>query len=380
MRTNLYLTHPREFETILATQVTEVIIGIKDFSRRGTLELRDGMELAKRGREHNLKVVLEWDALMEEPRFKKLSSLLSTLNFDFDAIRVRDAGAVMWVRDHMRSPIHLLLEAGHHNIMALKSWNERLGSRLERFILSPELPARTIKEWRKEFKAELEVMTLGPLLLFHSPRALLSSLASAPEMDEWVAEGASEESPHKGFPLFENQHGTLMFHPKDLSILERYEEIKEAGVDWQRIDHRHETDQNTLSRIGQYLLVPSQENLQILQDNWSRAWMRGYWDVNKSKVLFDKLTNQHLSQRATACAEVLEGKKEAWLAVRVMGNGLKLGSEFDVTSPLGKVRRLKLHWLKDDAFEAVTELNAGQVGFVPWSSGAPAKSQLHLTN
>jgi putative protease len=378
MRTTLYLTHPREFSAILAAEVSEVIIGIKEFSRRGTLDLRDGLELAKRTREYKLRVILEWDALMEEPRLKKLTALLATLDFKFDAIRVRDAGAVLWVRNNTTQPIHLLLEAGHHNIMALKSWSERLGTRLERIILSPELPAKTIKAWRSELNIEIEVLGLGPLLLFHSPRALLSSLASAPEQEEWIAEGASEESPHKGFPLFENQHGTLMFHPKDLSILERTTEIKESGVDWLRIDHRHETDPKALERVCQFLVKPSEENLLAIQNTWSRAWMRGYWDVNKSDVLFDKLTNQHLSERATACAEVLEGKKEAWLAVRVIGKGLKLGSEIDVTSPLGKVRRLKLAWLKDDAFEAVNELSAGQVGFVPWSSGAPAKSQLHL--
>lgn len=380
MRTTVYLTHPRELSLLIEAQVSEVIIGIKDFSRRGTLELREGIELAKRAREKDLQVILEWDALMEEPRFKKLSALLMTIDFSFDAIRVRDAGAVLWVRDHMQRPIHLLVEAGHHNILALKSWSERLGERFKRVVLSPELPAKTIKLWRQELNLEIEVLGLGPLLLFHSPRALLSSLESAPAADEWIAEGASEESPHKGFPLFENQHGTLMFHPKDLSILERYEEIKEVGVDWLRIDHRHETDLRAMAHISRFLIAPTIENLQTLQTSWSRAWMRGYWDVNKSNVLFDKLTNQHLSQRATACAEVLEGKKEAWLAVRVIGAGLSLGREFDVTSPLGKVRRLKLHWLKDDAFESVTELVPGQVGFVPWSSGAPAKSQLHLVN
>lgn len=380
MKKTLYLTHPRELAAIVESQTSEVIIGIKEFSRRGTLDLRDGLELAKRAREHQLNVVLEWDALMEEPRFKKLSSLLMTLDFKFDAIRVRDAGAVLWVRDHMQEPIHLLLEAGHHNIMALKSWSERLGNRLKRIVLSPELPAKTIKLWRQELNLEIEVLGLGPLLLFHSPRALLSSLETAPQAEEWIAEGASEESPHKGFPLFENQHGTLMFHPKDLSILERHTEIQEAGVDWLRIDHRHETDPATFSRLKAFLIQPTEANLQLIQDNWSRAWMRGYWDVNKSNVLFDKLTNQHLSERSTASAEVLEGKKEAWLAVRVIGKGLKVGAEFDVTSPLGKVRRLKLAWLKDDAFEAVTELVEGQVGFVPWSSGAPSKSQLHLVN
>lgn len=378
MRTVAYLTAARELTEWKSASVQELIIATREFSRRGTLTLDEGLALAAEAQAQGFAVSFEWDALMEEPRFIALSRRLESLPFAFKSIRVRDAGAALWVRDHLRAEIHLLLEAGHHNLLALKSWYQRLGTRLGRVIVSPELPAKTLKLWSQEFSVPLEVLGLGPLLLFHSPRALLSKLDSAPEGEEWIAEGASEESPHKGFPLYESVHGTLMFHPKDLSILERWQEIPAAGVAYLRLDHRHETRPEAVAELAVFLREPSAEHLALVKAGWSRDWMRGYWDVNKSDVLFDRLTNSHLQQRDLWCGEVIEGKKEAWLAVRGRGLGLKRGSEIEVISPLGKVRTLKLHWLKDDAFQDVEELCDGDVGFVPWTSGSPSKSQLRL--
>jgi len=40
--------------------------------------------------------------------------------------------------------------------------------------------------------------------------------------DALEAYGTSEESPHSGFPIVENRHGTFMFNVKDLSLLEIY--------------------------------------------------------------------------------------------------------------------------------------------------------------
>lgn len=371
MKATVYLLSQEELN--LWSDV-DCIVAVKEFSRRGTLDWESACVLAAAAKEKGLNVFFEWDALMEEPRFRTLTSKLKDFPVVYDAIRVRDAGAILWSRDHLRCGIHLLLEAGHHNQLAIESWKKRLGDRLQRIALSPELPLSIIRNWRANLGVPLEVMALGPLLLFHSPRPLLSSLASAGEGDEWIAEGASEESPHKGFPLQENAHGTLMFHPKDLCVLERWSDMKAAGIDFARIDHRVS---NVASLVANFIKAPGEDTREALKKGWNREWMRGYWDVNKSDVLFNKLKNQHLGHDERLCADVLEGKRESWLAVRVRGPGLVRGSEVRVINPKGESKNLKLSWLKDDAFNAVESLVEGQVGFIPWSSGAPSRSKLH---
>lgn len=354
----------------------DCIVAVKEFSRRGTLSWEDASVLALAAKAKGLTVSFEWDALMEEPRFRDLTLKLKNFPSVFDAIRVRDAGAAWWARENLSCDIHLILEAGHHNQMAIESWKQRLGARLTRIALSPELPLSVIRQWRQQLGLPLEVMALGPLLLFHSPRPLLSSLASAPEGSEWKATGASEESPHKGFPLQENAHGTLMFHPKDLGLLERWSDMQAAGIDYARIDHRLQSSVAQL--VANFIASPQDQNREALKQAWNTDWMRGYWDVNKSDVLFNKLKNQHLGHDERLCGEVLEGKRESWLAIRVRGPGLTRGADLRVINPKGEERSLKLSWLKDDAFNAVESLSEGQVGFIPWSSGAPSRSKLHL--
>ncbi len=374
MKAVVYLTAGDEIAAWRQAGVGEVILAPRELSRRGTLTLAQARELARQASAAGLRPLLEWDALMEGPRLRACLPLVSEAHADFAALRVRDAGAALWARDNTSLPLQLLLEAGHHNLPALESWRARLGSRLERFCLSPELTLHTLGLWRSQMPVPFEVLGLGPLLLFHSPRALLSPLsgAAASTREEQWAEGASEESPHKGFLLSENAHGTLMFHPKDLGVLDRWTALAGSGVDVVRIDHRRE-EPHAVAAIAEFLGAPADAT--ALRARWGRDWMRGYLDVNKSDVLFERLKNDHLAYSEHNCGEVLEGKRESWLAVRVTGE-IRLGETLELVNPKGERRPLKLAWLKDDAFQPVTILADGQVGFVPWEAAAPTKTRL----
>lgn len=375
MRSVVYLTRSEDLALFARIGIEEVIVAVKDFSRRGTLSMPEAQELHHEARVLGIKTLFEWDALMEEPRMRGLVASLPE-QFIFNEIRVRDAGAIVWSRDHLSCPIQLLLEAGHHNQLAIVAWKMRLGERLSRIIVSPELPLAKLSQWRTSLAVPLEILGLGPLLLFHSPRALLSPLEDV-SSDEIVATGASEESPHKGFPLRENVHGTLMFHPKDLGLLERWEDIAAAGIDYLRIDHRHE-DPSSIERVATFLSHPTAMMAQRLRESWSREWMRGYFEVNKSDVLFTKLRNQHLEKKPSFKAQVLESKREGWLAVKVTGEELKCGEELLVVNPQGEERQIKIHWLKDENFAQVDELPKDSIGFIPWVAGAPSKSVLTI--
>lgn len=378
MRSVIYLRNDSDLELAQRSGVTEVIIAPKLLSRRGTLSMTEARELAVRARALGIATSLEWDALMTETNFVRLSTELANLAESFNSVRVRDAGAAQWIKQHHPQwAIHLLVEAGHHNLFALKSWVMRLGPQLARLCLSPEVTVATLSKWRQELAPELEVLGLGPLLLFHSGRALLSSLESAPDTEELLAEGVSEESHHKGFILQENHHGTLMFHPKDLGLLERWQDLASAGVDVVRIDHRHLASDASLAELEAFLMDPAFENAVLLRDTWNRKWMRGYFDVNKSDILFPKLKNPHLRQRdGETAGVVLEGKKDGWLAILGKGTGLKLGQEITAIDPKGQAKAQVIYWLKDSAFNPIETLAENEVGFISWFGGAPAQTVL----
>jgi U32 family peptidase len=378
MRPLVYAQSVQELELWKKAEIHDVIISSLETSRRGALSFMDSISLIHTAVEMGFSVNFEWDALMEEPRFREISQLMLKLPDGVRAIRVRDAGAALWVRDHLPQDIHLILEAGHHNLWSIRSWQLRLKDRLKQIVISSELPLKTIQVWSKEIEIPLEILALGPLLLFHSPRKLLSPLDITREEEQIFASGASVESPHKGFPLLENSHGTQMFHPKDLCILDKWSQIQSSGISFYRIDHRQENAENISSTILTFLKNPSSETLSDLRSQWSREWMRGYWDVNKSDVLFDKLTNKFLQIDENVCAEVIEGQKSKWLAIKILAHGIKLNQELGILTPLGKSRSMKIMWMKDSQFKDTSELKVGDVGFIPWCSGATSKSLLKL--
>lgn len=374
MRAVIYAQTIADLEFACGLQA-EVILAPKLLSRRGSLTMSEARQLAEAAQKLSVTAILEWDALMTEAQFRQLTQELT--QHPFKVIRVRDAGAAWWLKEHHpQVALQLLLEAGHHNLVALQSWIMRLGAQLTRICLSPELPADVIKGMRSHLGIELEVLGLGPLLLFHSGRALLSSLESAPEGLELEAEGASEESPHKGFLLRENSHGTLMFHPKDLGLLERWSELEDAGVDVVRIDDRDQSS-SVRTALAHFLRDPSLARAQELKGQWSREWMRGYFDVNKSDVLFPKLKNPHLRQQdGKTVGVVLEGKREGWLAVQAKGAGLSVGQMITAIDPKGQAREEAIHWIKDSGFRPIEKLAPGEVGFIAWFAGAPTQTVL----
>src|SRR5690606_4190698 len=136
-----------------------------------------------------------------------------------------------------------IAENGNHNLRALEGWIELASGRMERIVLSIELSKTVISEYVTKLKVPCELLGFGRILLFYTPRPLLSALVpqKVSQNEELAALGESEESPHKGFPIVENQHGTFMFHIKEFCLVEFAHELKEMGLSYFRIDQRWET-------------------------------------------------------------------------------------------------------------------------------------------
>ena len=193
--------------------------------------------LAKEIRNLNKKAVFEWDILMTQTLWdKNLGHLCERLDFScFDAVRVSDPGALQYLREKApKCRIQLSLEGGNHNWRGIARWMELLGGQLEKIILSIELDRTHLKEYLPKIPVKTEILGLGPIPLYYSPRKLLSNIFSTDEAtppEGHKAWGRSEESIHRGFRLVENRHGTQMFHAKDLNLLGE-KDFLENVQDW----------------------------------------------------------------------------------------------------------------------------------------------------
>ncbi|MDX1521102.1 MAG: U32 family peptidase, partial [Anaerolineae bacterium] len=159
-----------------ARRVTEVLLEPDLLARQGRLSLRDVHELALAARARALRPVLVWDALMPERRLVEIEAELVRLDFSvYAAVRVSDVGAAQWLRNHQpQMPIHLIAETGNHNLTALQGWCDYFGPALERLVLSIELPEEKLIDYCRRLPVGCEVLGVGPILLFYSPRSLLA--------------------------------------------------------------------------------------------------------------------------------------------------------------------------------------------------------------
>ena len=373
-----YARSLHELNVLKDQGLTEVILEPKSLSRFGKLSLDEVKTLSARAKELDLRVLLEWDILMTEDVFTARIPDVKELLPVVDSVRVQDPGAFSWILTNTDKPFQFIAENGNHNLPALNGWIELAEGRLERLILSIELPKPTIEEYVQKLKVPCELLGLGRILLFYTPRSLLGALA--PEKlamnGELAAVGESEESPHKGFPLVENQHGTFMFHIKEFCLVDFASDLKAMGLSFFRIDQRW-ADQKLAEIIGLTKNFDA-DKFNTFKDEYSQDLMRGFYLVNKTDVLFPKLKNSRLQAReGNYIGEVIEAEKSSHLAIMVKNaKGLKLTDNLKILHPKGEEFEAKIYTLKNIALEEVDFIPQGQLAVIQYIGGIWVKSQV----
>ena len=383
MKLTSYARSLHELNILKDQGFEEVILEPKSLSRFGKLSDDDVESFSKRARELNLRVLLEWDILMTEDVFTAKLPVIQKLSKFADALRVQDPGALNWAIDHTDLPVQFIAENGNHNLKALSGWVELAQGKLERIILSIELSRSAIEEYVTKLNVPCELLGFGRILLFYTPRPLLSALVpeKVAQNEEIAALGESEESPHKGFPIVENQHGTFMFHIKEFCLVDYAKELNDLGLSYFRIDQRWENP----SRIVEVATLAknfTQEAFDSLKENYSQDLMRGFYLVNKTDVLFPKLKNSRLQGRdANYIGEVLEAEKSSHLAIMIKNpKGLSVSDQLKILHPKGEIFEAKIYSLRNLALEEVTHIPQGEVALIQFVGGVWVKSQVFFNN
>lgn len=358
---------------------TEVILGMREYSRFGRLDAQTYIKLAGDATRLGLKVIFDWDILMTEEVFQKTIPEIPVYLELADSLRVQDPGAFHWALTNTALPVQFIAESGNHNLEALKGWCEAAGGRMERIILSIELSRDSIREYCEKLPVPCELLGLGRILLFYSPRSLLAPLS--PERigvnEDIEALGESEESPHKGFPVLENRHGTFMFHIKEFCLIDYAQDLKSLGLSYLRIDQRFGERNFTAEAVK---IVNREAMFENFKAEYPQELMRGFYHVNKSDVLFPKLKNMRLQNRSgDYLGEVLEAEKGSHLAIMIKNpKGMKVGDKFQIVHPKGEIFEGEVHSLRNVNLEEVTEIPQDDLALIPFINGVWVKSQLFI--
>ncbi len=381
MKLTTYAQNRHELNVLKDQGFSEVILGHRKFSRFGKLTTAEFEGVVTRAQELGLRVVFEWDILMTENLFQDLIKEIPPLLENVSALRVQDHGALEWAYENTTLPLQFIAENGNHNLLGLETWTHYTQGRMERIILSIELPKNTIEEYVSKLKVPCELLGFGRILLFYTPRSLLAPLLKegVAYNQELSAVGASEESPHKGFPILENQHGTFMFHIKEFSLIEFAQELSQMGLSFMRIDGRW-ADFSFVSRTAALMRNFDTEAFEALKKDYPQDLMRGFYLVNKTDVLFPKLKNHRLQKReGDYLGEVLEAEKGSHLAILVKHpEGLKRSDHLKFIHPEGKVFEASIYSLRDGGLSETDKVSPHQIALIQFVGGVWPKSHVFL--
>ncbi|MDD4973524.1 MAG: U32 family peptidase [Bacteriovorax sp.] len=363
----------------------EIIVGARELTRYSKTSLEEMLELTQQAKKNNFEVVLEWDALNQEEKFLSTCSVIDRLPLhDFKAIRVQDPGAVEYIKHiYPWLKIQLILENGNHNLIGLTKWSEYLGKQCERLVLSNELSREMLRDYAKVLTIPLEVLAFGRILLFYSPRKLLSPLEKKNiESKSIEASGSSEESPHSGFPLIENTHGTFMFNVKDLYLLDHLDEIREMGIEHQRVDLRFdESFDNYAESVFNLFSGKVSESELPIRKMHPRPLIKGFYNINKTDVLFTKLKNKRIQRLdQNYLGEIVDVERDQQLALLIKTNGFEMGSlqEIKMITPEGKEKMVQLSWMKSSLGESKIFAQKNDLVLIPYTNGVTVKTQVYL--
>ncbi len=329
MSFSVVIHNESDLENILGEKISEILLGVKELSRNSKLDLESFYSLSHQAKSHDFKRVLVFDILVSESNFEEVINFFHSIDMrSYDLVRVQDLGVFNYLVNNTEGRFQLILETSFHNKHSIVALVQRYRNFIDKIILSYELTKNQIieySEYLKKMHIRSELLCFGSILLFYSPRKLLS----AQEVEQYVMAN-SKESPHKGYEIVENQHGTFMYHLKDLLI---FNELKDLDID-KRVDLSHR-NRNEMKKFFEYTHTTSNDFLNLLP----KKTTRGYFAVNKTDVLFPKLKNKRISRVDDSyIGRVLENKKGHYLAVKIEGlKKIKVGENLKFINPEGKI-------------------------------------------
>ncbi|XWK89902.1 MAG: U32 family peptidase [Phormidium sp.] len=326
MQFNTFVSSIPDLERCVnAPNLQEVLLEPILLARQGKLTENQVKTLAGEALKRGLRQVLVWDILMPERVMNDVCERLKSWDLSqFAAIRVGDPGVAYWLKIHFpKIPLQLIVETGNHNFESLLGWCEIFGESLERLILSIELPEEKLMEYCQKLPVACELLGVGQILLFYSPRSLLAEpLAVEEDLNSTLyleATAAFEDAPNRHFPTLETIHGTFMFLDKDQFILDKLEGLESAGLHTVRLDLRHLEKNGDVAVDIDNICRKIIENPATLRLNWFRETRAPFFKANRTTALFPRMKSKVADYRNQNClAEVLTGESGKYVVFQTL--------------------------------------------------------------
>jgi len=354
--------------------VSEVILTSKNLSRFGANSFEQVKECIRYALKKKMIPIIEWDILMTENAMLSCSNeVLSYCDLGVKIFRVKDTGAIYFIKEKTSANIDLIQGYSNQNIDAILFWIEYLKDRLRRLIVSQESTKDFIQSIAEKTCIPMEIMLLGKLLVSYTPRRLLVKYLGGADGDKDVfslEEGASK------FWALQNEHGTFLFYHKDFSLLSHLPYLKDLKIENFRLDLRFSIASDLTFDLIKYIDTQDATLLVNIKKKYQHELTEGFFKSNSSDQVFEKLKNEHLKiNQDKFIGEVVDVKKDEFLGVLIKGDYvIGKNTPLSIKTPDGKVKFLKILFLKNTCWEEIDSSSHASIVYINYASGITYRS------
>ena len=381
---NTYIENHFQLNEIKQTSIREIILEHKFLCRTGKNETKNLISLAEEALSKKISPILQWDILSTENNFQQSLKIINNLPLKiFKAIRVQDLGAAEWIRQkHPEIPLHLIVETGNHNLTGLLRLSKYFGEQIKRFILSTELPKAKLIKYSKALSADCEILCIGRILLFYSPRKLLRNYNHLNKSNRYIETNlVADDHKQKIFPTIENHHGTFMYFNRDLFLLDLLSELTNSGLSYLRIDIRHlDSSYEWLKKLNDIIVSFEKSKIDELKSSWPVKITHGFFRANRTDLAIDRIKNPYLKNHGeNLIGYVLESVKKEHIILLVR-KAFTCGESLIAITPEGKKCVILTNNIKNSSGLPVTDIIPDNIYQVPHVKYVTAQTLIYKSS
>lgn len=364
LKRTLFCTLPELLAPLLELEGAELLLATSLFSKAGLLPERDLPGICGQVREKGKRPVLVWDRLEKDRGITLALGQIGAWMPHLAAVRVSDPGAALALKEaYPALELQLSLESHSPNQGSIRAWAKALAPK--RLVLSNQMPLREIAPLDQKNLPPLEIQVLGPLEVFYSPRPLLGAPGERREQRL-----LNPERPRQHSRIQQGPAGTVVFHNRDLFLLDQLDQIAKTSVAYLKLFPSNLEQARLLAQADQT------GDYGTLKAQWPNLVTRGFFSANRTDRPLKRLGNETLAKlSAQALGEVIEAKKGAYLLLELFGP-LALPCRLRLVNPEGK--EIDCSWSEFTTLEGIPLGDSAGPGLyrVPWVKGALARSLL----
>ena len=215
--------------------------------------------------------------------------------------------------------------------------------------------------------------------MLYTPRKLLSYQAFSSGSTRFLEKTlATSDQPQRQFPTIENQHGTFMFHHRDLFLLDFLPELQNTGLSVLRLDLRHlDSSGNWIKKIDGLLESFDKQKTAALKFAWPAKITHGFFRANRTDLAIERIKNPHLKDRGESLVGyVVEALKGEHLILLVL-KSFRCGESLLAITPEGRECNISTETIKTTDGQPAVDIVSGKLYLVPHTKYVTAQSIIY---